>query len=60
MIQIKGHYTGWKEADRATAARFIKHKIAGILVGDQEYKTQIIEKNHLRGITVRELLEVKK
>lgn len=57
MILIKGHYTGWKEADEATAGKFVRHMLEGILVGDYAYKVEIIEKNHLRGATVKDVID---
>ena len=59
MIKIKAWYGDWKEVDKESAKRFIKHFIEGIVTtSDANKKIEMVEGKHLQGITVRELLKL--
>lgn len=57
MIQIKAWYGDWRAVDRGKARAFIRHMMAGIITtSDPIKKAALLDGNHLRGITVAELL----
>lgn len=56
MIKIKSYFSGWREVDRETAARFVQHLMAGILTMSDAAKEEYINTHRIQGATVAELL----
>lgn len=55
MIEIKPFFSDWKEVNRETAIRFIKHFKDGATAIPQDKIIEYIEQNKLRGVKVLEL-----
>lgn len=55
MIEIKSWFTDWHEVNKEQAIKFVKVLLNGMLIS-RDKKYDYIEKNHLRGISIKELL----
>ena len=61
MIKIKAFFGNWKEVDKEQAKKFITHFMSSITTtSDINKKIALVEGKHLQGITVKELLNLKK
>jgi hypothetical protein len=56
MIQIKAFFGDWKEATKDEAKKFVRNLESGMMCKTKK-KIEIINKNHLRGITYEELFD---
>lgn len=56
-IEIKSLFSGWMEVDRKTAKKYVEFLMRHISRSDKKVKTEYINKNRLRGVTVEELLK---
>lgn len=56
MIKIRAHFSGWTIATPEQARRFVQYMMNGTNV-NRAKMIKIIEAQHLRGVTVAELLE---
>lgn len=54
-IEIKSLFTDWHEVSKEQAKRYVSHLFRNLPMIPQGKKTEWIEKNRLRGITVNEL-----
>jgi len=56
MIQIKAFFGDWKEVTKDEAKKFVRNLESGMMCKTKK-KIEIINKNHLRGITYEELFD---
>ena len=56
MIEIKRPITGWQEASKDEAQRFVLFLLDSTQAIPQNEKAAYINENRLRGITVQELI----
>lgn len=59
-IEVRYFYEGWQEVSREEAYRVIEHLYRTTLCHVGEEKISWLQNNFLRGITVEELLNLKK
>ena len=60
-IQIRAFYGDWRTVCAKDAAKFVKHMMSNMPgIGSRDSKIERINEKHLRGTTVRELLETEK
>lgn len=58
MIKIKAFYGEWKEVTKKQAKEFVENMMQGITTMNEQEKMDHINKKHLQGITVQELLRI--
>ena len=57
MIEIKGFFSDWHEADIETARQFVSHHLSGItMTSNPQKRAAMVDGKFLRGITVSELV----
>ena len=56
-IEIKSLFTDWHEVSREQAKDYVRFLLSNITTKGNEELEQYIEKNKLRGITIKELFE---
>lgn len=54
-IEIKSLFTDWHEVSEEQARRYVRHLLRSLPMIAKDKKTEWIEQNRLRGITVNEL-----
>lgn len=54
MIKIKSRFKGWLPATKEQALRYARHIYSGAVALRGEYKTEYINTNYLKGVTLTE------
>jgi hypothetical protein len=55
MVEVRAFFSGWHKVTIQQAKKFVKHLLDNANAIKENEKENYINKNHLRGITVKEL-----